>query len=76
LHLLSFVAGCKLCAMQAVRNRSIDVMIIRILGWIARTAAGLRKLAPYAAIGLLVPGGSLIAVLLWFHRRRQVTVLQ
>ena len=62
--------------MQAVRNKSINVVMNRILGWVARTAAGLRKLAPYAAIGLLVPGGSLVAVLLWFHRRRRVTVLQ
>jgi hypothetical protein len=31
--------------------------------------AGLRAIAPYAAM-LLVPGGSLMALLLWFYRRR------
>jgi hypothetical protein len=27
-----------------------------------------RSLGPYAAIGLLLPGGSLIALLLWLYR--------
>ena len=31
--------------------------------------ATLRALAPYAAIELLLPGGSLIALVLWFYRR-------
>jgi hypothetical protein len=30
----------------------------------------LRSLAPYAVIELLLPGGSLIAIALWFIRRR------
>jgi hypothetical protein len=32
--------------------------------------AALRTLAPYAAIEFLLPGGSLIALALWFLRRR------
>jgi hypothetical protein len=30
----------------------------------------LKELAPYAAIELLLPGGSLMALTLWFYRRR------
>jgi hypothetical protein len=33
-------------------------------------AARLRELAPYAAI-LLIPGGSLMALLLWVYRRKK-----
>jgi hypothetical protein len=32
--------------------------------------AKLRQLAPYAAIELILPGGSLIALLLWIYRRK------
>lgn len=31
----------------------------------------LRQLAPYAAIELLLPGGSLIALCLWLYRRHK-----
>jgi hypothetical protein len=40
----------------------------RVLG---RYAAGLRTLAPYAAIELLLPGGSLIALALWFFQGKR-----
>jgi hypothetical protein len=40
-------------------------------GYLAAVVAKLRDLAPYAAMALVVPGGSLIAILLWFYRRRQ-----
>src|SRR5579871_1121088 len=39
--------------------------------WLARGLAGLRELGPYAAIELLVPGGSIVAVLLWLYRRHR-----
>ncbi len=40
-----------------------------------RGLAGVRELGPYAAIELLVPGGSVIAALLWLYRRhRQIEV--
>jgi len=32
--------------------------------------AGLRKLGPYTAIALVLPGGSLIALALWTFRHR------
>jgi hypothetical protein len=31
----------------------------------------LRNLAPYAVIELLLPGGSLLALLLWLYRRQK-----
>lgn len=39
--------------------------------WITRAFSTLRSLAPYAAIELLLPGGSLIAIILWLYRRRK-----
>ena len=38
--------------------------------WIARLTASLRSLGPYAAIELLLPGGSVIALLIWLYRHR------
>ncbi len=38
----------------------------------AAAIARLKEFAPYAAIELVLPGGSLIAILLWLHRRRQL----
>ena len=36
-----------------------------------RIASFLRQIGPYAAIELILPGGSLIALLLWLCRRDQ-----
>jgi hypothetical protein len=36
-----------------------------------RVIALLRELGPYAAIELILPGGSLLALLLWLWRRRR-----
>jgi hypothetical protein len=45
---------------------------LRRLGALAAFAfATLKELAPYAAIELLLPGGSLMALTLWFYRRRK-----
>ena len=38
--------------------------------WIARLSALLRGLGPYAAIELVLPGGSLIALFVWLYRHR------
>jgi hypothetical protein len=44
----------------------------RTLGaWAALVLAKLRDLAPYAMIELLLPGGSVLALTLWFYRRRK-----
>lgn len=36
-----------------------------------RIRALLREIGPYAAIELILPGGSLIALLIWFCRRNE-----
>lgn len=41
----------------------------RLAAWIARIGAILRQLGPYAAIEILLPGGTLMALLLWLYRR-------
>jgi hypothetical protein len=41
-----------------------------------RLASSMRGLGPYAVIGLLLPGGSLIALCLWLMRHRSWTALE
>jgi hypothetical protein len=36
-----------------------------------RFVARLRDLAPYAALELVMPGGSVMALLLWLYRRHR-----
>jgi hypothetical protein len=40
-------------------------------GWLARGALAARSLGPYAAVEILLPGGTLIAFLLWLYRRHR-----
>ena len=40
-------------------------------GWAAIAFARLKQLAPYALIEILLPGGSVVALTLWFYRRRK-----
>lgn len=40
-------------------------------GHTAAVVAKLRDLAPYAAIELVLPGGSLMALMLWLYRRQK-----
>jgi len=42
-----------------------------IMIWLSRLPGQLGTLGPYLAIELLLPGGSLIALLLWVLQRRQ-----
>jgi hypothetical protein len=46
-------------------------MVPTRFNWIVRLAGALRALGPYAAIELLVPGGTLIALAVWAFRNRQ-----
>jgi hypothetical protein len=39
--------------------------------WATPAIAIFKELAPYAAIELLLPGGSFMALTLWFYRRRK-----
>ncbi len=41
----------------------------KLRAYTAAVFARLRDLAPYAAIELVLPGGSLLALLLWLYRR-------
>ncbi|HZO20893.1 MAG TPA: hypothetical protein VFB37_00225 [Steroidobacteraceae bacterium] len=41
-------------------------------GWVTRCGTLLRQLGPYAAIELLLPGGSLIVLALWLYRRHRL----
>jgi hypothetical protein len=38
--------------------------------WIEWSVAQLRSLGPYLAVELILPGGSLLALLLWLYRHR------
>jgi hypothetical protein len=48
---------------------SLEIIIERLK--LARVAALVRDLGPYAAIELLLPGGSLIALSLWLYSRHK-----
>jgi hypothetical protein len=45
-------------------------MLLPRINWITRLGGPMRGLGPYAAIELLVPGGSLIVLSLWVFRNR------
>jgi hypothetical protein len=44
-------------------------MSAKVSGWVTQGVAGLREFGPYAAIELVLPGGSLVAVAIWLYRR-------
>ena len=46
-------------------------MLLPRTHWIIRLAGVLRALGPYAAIELILPGGTLIAVAIWAIRHRR-----
>lgn len=45
-------------------------MLVSRFNWMSRLTAALRELGPYAAIGLALPGGTLIVASLWALRHR------
>jgi hypothetical protein len=59
---------------RLVPNRSRDARCRTARTLSAHTAAvvaRLREFAPYAAIEVVLPGGSLMALLLWLYRRQK-----
>jgi hypothetical protein len=47
-------------------------LAVRIwIGYAAAIIARFKSLAPYALIELLLPGGSVMALLFWLYRRRK-----
>jgi hypothetical protein len=54
------------------RHETLGPTAPRKLGaYVAVVLAKVKDLAPYAAIELILPGGSLVALVLWFYRRRR-----
>jgi len=54
-----------------------------LAGWVARglalaprALALVKSLGPYAAIELLLPGGSVLALLLWLYRRHRKAIAE
>lgn len=45
-------------------------MLVSPVNWMTRLTAALRELGPYAAIGLLLPGGSVLLASSWAFRHR------
>ena len=45
-------------------------MILSRCNWVTKLTSAVRAIGPYAAIELLVPGGTLIALSLWAFRNR------
>ena len=52
-----------------------SVISRKLWAYAAAAAAKLRDLAPYAAIELVLPGGSVVALLLWLYRRHGAALL-
>jgi NodT family efflux transporter outer membrane factor (OMF) lipoprotein len=42
-----------------------------MMQWMTWSLAGLRELGPYAVVELVLPGGSILAVLMWLYRRHR-----
>ena len=42
-----------------------------LTAYTAAVVAKLRAVAPYALLELILPGGSMMALLLWLHRRQR-----
>jgi hypothetical protein len=50
--------------------RDLQMLVSRV-NWMSRLTTGLRELGPYAAIGLVLPGGTLLLASLWAFRHRR-----
>jgi len=53
----------------AFAGPELAALRLRLAASIARIGALLRQIGPYAAMEILLPGGTLMALLLWFYRR-------
>jgi hypothetical protein len=61
-----------------VTNRELTIMsavAVTAALWLKRGLALLRSIGPYAAIEILLPGGTLIALLLWLARQGAFTTI-
>jgi hypothetical protein len=62
--------GIRLIASQW-RPSEMNMMSGKLKAYAVAAVARLRILAPYAAIELILPGGSVMALLLWLYRRQK-----
>jgi hypothetical protein len=53
---------------QAAANMMQTLSRLSVPGWVTRGIAVAKSLGPYAAIEILLPGGTLIAIGLWLYR--------
>lgn len=53
------------------RNTERERSRIGLAAWVAAAVSVLRQIGPYAAIEIVLPGGTLIALLLWLYRRHR-----
>jgi hypothetical protein len=51
-------------------------MLLRSINSLSQSSSPLRALAAYAAVALIVPGGSLIAFFLWASRHRPLRTVR
>lgn len=53
----------------------MNAVAVTVALWLKRGLALLRGIGPYAAIEILLPGGTLIALLLWLGRQGAFTTI-
>ena len=58
---------------QAGRTIVVAINVKALEGRMRTIWRLLKQFAPYAAIELLLPGGTILAILCWLWRRRQVS---
>ena len=70
-----FTGGVAACAAgRLIRNEDGAELIMTLQtlnGHASVVVTKLREIAPYAAMELILPGGSLMALMLWLYRRRK-----
>lgn len=65
------IASRRGAALAQTLRRVLRLSAPRPLGWLRRLAACAKTLGPYAAIELLLPGGTLVVLALWLYRRHR-----
>jgi hypothetical protein len=56
---------------RSILNPTRRLAHVGFADWLARGIALLRAVGPYAAIEIILPGGTLLALLFWLYRRHQ-----
>ena len=56
-------------ATPSILNATRPVAHLGFADWLARGIGFARAIGPYAAIEIILPGGTLLALLFWLYRR-------